>query len=141
MRGDKAAKMEVCREILARRDRQDAARAAGDDAEVRRLEEEIEEFEALLVGVMSDDPAVAAEAIQRLPSTARRNALEETITTMAAVVERRRAARAAGDDAELQRLTEEMEVHWARLEVLDPALFDHLRPGTVHYLETEPQSS
>ena len=76
MRGDKAAKMEVCREILARKDRRDAARAAGNGAEVRRLEEEIEEFEALLVEVMSDDPAVAAAAVQRLPSTARRKALE-----------------------------------------------------------------
>ena len=139
MRGDKAAKMEVCREILARKDRRDAARAAGNAAEARRLEEEIVEFEALLVEVMSDDPAVAAAAVQRLPSTARRKALEETITTMAALAQRRQAALLkrirgtgnAGTEAELQRLTEEMAVYWARLEVLDPALFDQLRPGTV----------
>ena len=149
MRGDKAAKMEVLGEINDRRDCQDAARAAGNAAEARRLEEEIVEFEALLVEVMSDDPAVAAAAVQRLPSTARRKALEETITTMAALAQRRQAALLkrirgtgnAGTEAELQRLTEEMAVYWARLEALDPPLFDQLRPGTVHYLATEPQPS
>ena len=86
-------------------------------------------------------PRCAPKRPSACPARPGAKALEETITTMAAVVERLRAARAAGDDAELQRLTEEMEVHWARLEVIDPALFDHLRPGTVHYLETDPQSS
>ena len=61
--------MEVLQEINARRDCQDAARAAGNNAEVRQLEEEIVALQVTLDGVMSDDPAVCAEALQCLPSS------------------------------------------------------------------------
>ena len=149
MSADRGSKTEVRRELNDREDRRDAARAAGNDAEVRRLDEEIEEFEALMVELMSDDRARNDAAVRRLPSTARRKALEETMMTMGALAQRRNAGLVkrirgtgdAGNDAELQRLAEELDVYWARLEVLDPALFDQLRPRPVNSPATDPKSS
>lgn len=49
--------MEVLQEINAMRECRDAARAAGNNAEVRQLEEEMVALQVTLDGVMSDDPA------------------------------------------------------------------------------------
>ena len=126
--------MEVLQEINARRDCQDAARAAGNNAEVRQLEEEIVALQVTLDGVMSDDPAVCAEALQCLPSSpgaaARRETQRQAISNFSSTLTHRAVARAVGDIAEFHRLEEEIEARWARLaEIMGSATVDAMRTG------------
>ena len=90
-------KREVTLEIQYTRAHQEAARAAGDEAEVRRLEEVMRPLWVTLYELRAKDPTD--------PHT-RAAAQGEVITALGVLTERRRAARTAGDAAELHRLLE-----------------------------------
>ena len=122
MAGGKAAKVKVIREIRATEKRRDEALAAGDTAEVHRLEKEVEalwtKMGMIRSGLFPGPHGRDAATGQRPHVTQTGAAQIEVLEALGVTRERHDAARAAGDHAEVRRLEKEVKALRAKMDEL-----------------------